>query len=190
MKKKYKYQLPQNKEVKSFNTKIENGNLLVEVELGEKIESKDGDFLCAGNGDVFIYSSKIASSSDCVCAYCGAYGDKGNIEIKFSNNWVYKKECRYATEKEKADFLERLEKELHKRWNAETKQLEDIRWKPKEGGNYWFIDIDGEVAETIFTECSFSDKACVAANNCFRTEEAAQPYAEQIKEILKNSKAE
>ena len=189
MKKKYKYQLPQNKEVKSFNTKIENGNLLVEVELGEKIESKDGDFLCAGNGDVFIYSSKIASSSDCVCAYCGAYGDKGNIEIKFSNNWVYKKECRYATEKEKADFLERLEKEFHKRWNAETKQLEDIRWIPCDGEEYWYIDYDGGVIGKPF-ENIFYDKIRIAANNCFKTEEAARPYAEQIKEILKNSKAE
>ena len=183
MKKTYKYQLPQNKEIKGTNVRVENGEILVDVEFKERFEPQDGDFCVSDKQLVFILKQKINKAA---YSYCGinAYG---NIEL---NSCYSIENGRYATEQEKADFLERLEKELHKRWNAETKQLEDIRWKPKEGENYWFIDIDGEVAETIFTECSFSDKTCVAANNCFRTEEAAQPYADQIKEIFKNSNAE
>lgn len=153
MKKTYKYQLPQNKEVKSFNTKIENGNLLVEVELGEKFEPKDGDFLVSSQGKVFIYCDKRTLYNDSYCCYCAEYFSGSGIIIessRYSGYWIRKAGCRYATEQEKAKFLERLEKEYHKRWNAETKQLEDIRWRPKEGRNKWYVDRDGEVVEVIF----------------------------------------
>ena len=190
MKKTYKYQLPQNKEVKSFNTKIENGNLLVEVELNEKLEPKDGDFLCTENGDVFIYNGRqgVSCGEISLGAYIGVAAD--NIIYEYTQDtWELKEKSRYATEQEKTDFLERLEKEHHKRWNAETKQLEDIRWKPQHDENYWYIDYDGGVIGKTF-ENIFYDKIRVAANNCFKTKEAAQPYADKIKEILRNSKAE
>lgn len=153
MKKTYKYRLPQNKEVKSFNTKIENGNLLVEVELGEKFEPKDEDFLVSSQGKVFIYCDKRTLYNDSYCCYCAEYFSGSGIIIessRYSGYWIRKAGCRYATEQEKAKFLERLEKEYHKRWNAETKQLEDIRWRPKEGRNKWYVDRDGEVVEVIF----------------------------------------
>lgn len=189
MKKTYKFQLPQNKEVKDTNVRIENGEILVDVELDEKFEPKDGDFLVSSRGNVFIYNGKCTSIE--YGAYCGIDASDVFIICNYiSVAWTDKEGCRYATEQEKADFLERLEKEHHKRWNAETKQLEDIRWKPKEGEKYWFIDRDAEVVEEIFREGDFYDKVRIAANNCFKTKEAAQPYADQIKEILKNSKAE
>ena len=191
MKKTYKYQLPQNKEVKSTCVRVENGEILVDVEFKEKFEPKDGDFLCTKRGKVFIYNGKegLVCGVTAFSAYIGVDPDGKICSAPTDLYWVVKDDSRYATEQEKADFLERLEKELHKRWNAETNQLEDIRWKPKEGENYWFIDYDGGVIGKTF-ENTFYDRIRVAANNYFKTEEAAQPYAEKIKEILKNSKAE
>lgn len=191
MKKTYKYQLPQNKEVKSTAVRVENGEILVDVEFKERFEPKDGDFLCSKEGGVFIYNGK--QGYICGEISLGAYvGVDVRNKIRISllkDSWEAKDNSRYATEHEKTDFLERLEKELHKRWNAENKQLEDIKWKPKECENYWFVDYDGGVIGKTF-ENTFYDRIRVGANNCFRTEEAAQPYADQIKEILKNSKAE
>lgn len=192
MKKTYKYQLPQNKEVKGTNVRVENGEILVDVEFEEEFEPKDGDFLCTEGCGVFIYNGKHGTLSGrrTLGAYLGLDCRGVISECQTENKWAFMDKCRYATEQEKADFLERLEKELHKRWNAETKQLEDIRWKPTECEKYWFVDADARLRTTTFRVVSTYDRLRVAANNCFKTKEAAQPYADQIKEILKNSKAE
>lgn len=110
--------------------------------------------------------------------------------MEFSYQWTYIKGCRYATPEEKADFLARLEKECGKRWNEETKQLEDIRWRAKRLGRYFYVNA------SMIDVCSTDDARDVASelryknNNYFRTLEAAQKVADQIKEIFKNSKAE
>lgn len=190
MKKRYKFQLPQNKEVKGTNVRVENGEILVDVEFEEKFEPKDGDFLVSCRGGIFICSI-TKSTRNSYGAYCGV-NSLGDIIISENHSmflWTPKDGCRYATEQEKSDFLERLEKERHKRWNAETKFLEDIRWKPKEGEEYWFIDYDGGLIGKTFENTPY-DRIRIAANNCFKTEETARPYADKIKEILKNSKSE
>lgn len=121
------------------------------------------------------------------------YGTLGHIQfanLGFNGGWTEKKGCRYATELEKSIFLERLEKECGKRWNEETKQLEDIRWKPKHGETYWYVYEKFTVLEETYSKnCNF-DANNVGVNNCFRSKEAAQKVADQIKEIFKNSKAE
>lgn len=91
-----------------------------------------------------------------------------------------------ASDSEKQELFKKLEKE-GKRWNPETKQLENIRWIPAEGENFYFINWNGKVCQT--QNYGASNKLKISANNCFKTEEAALPYAKQIKEILKNSKA-
>lgn len=171
--------------------RVENGEILVDVEFKEKFEPKDGDFLCAEGCGVFIYNGKQGTLSGrrTLGAYLGVDCRGAISESQTENKWAFMDKCRYATEQEKSDFLERLEKERHKRWNAETKFLEDIRWKPKEGEDYWFIDYDGGLIGKTFENTPY-DRIRIAANNCFKTEETARPYADKIKEILKNSKSE
>lgn len=189
MEKTYKFILPQNKEVKKTNIRIENGEVFVDVEFKEKFQPKDGDFLVSSYGKVFIYSEKPAKDNSTYSAYCGE-SRIGNFHAEFSYQWTNKKGCRYATPEEKAAFLEGLEKECGKTWNADTKQLEDIRWKPKHGETYWYVYEKFTVFdETYSKNCNF-DANNVEVNNCFRSKEAAQKVADQIKEIFKNSKAE
>lgn len=190
MNKTYKFILPQNKEVENTNIRIENGEVFVDVEFKEKFEPKDGDFLVSSYGKVFIYSENPAKDNSTYSAYCGE-GRIGNLHTEFSYQWINKKGCRFATPEEKAAFLERLEKECYKRWNAEKKCLEDIRWRAEKGESYYYISITLgiDISKDNDVRGNFSEMRH-KSNNYFRTYKAAQEVADQIKEIFKNSKAE
>lgn len=96
---------------------------------------------------------------------------------------------RPATEKEKKMFHNAL-KEKGLRWNAEEKKVEKLpRWRAEENKGYYYIGIDAEVEDD--TECGhISNDACYSVGNYFKTFEAAECVAKQIREILKNSKSE
>lgn len=113
-------------EVTSTSVRVENGNVFVDVELKEKFEPKDGDFVVTNNGCIFIYNSNYSG----ICKenssgfYVGvdAFGD-----IVINDGGVFSRPERLATEQEKSTFLKRIEKELNKKWNPETKKLEDFK---------------------------------------------------------------
>lgn len=185
MKKKYRNKLPKGVRIKQTVTYVENGDLVAEVEFEDVFQPKDGDFLIDTDGDIFIYSDAKTQNSNFYSCYCGTH--HGKIRAAFCYNWVDKNGCRFATPEEKDAFIIRLEKEYHKCWNAEKKCLEDIRWTPNNGEKFYYIDVNGKV------------RACVCHGfmdffddfpNCFKTEQATQKVADQIKEIFKNSKAE
>lgn len=187
MKKKYRNKLPKGAEVKGFNAYVENGEIIVNVELKEKFNPKDGGFLIDADGDIFIYSDAKTQNSNFYSCYCGIH--HGKIRDAFCYNWVDKNGCRFATPEEIDAFIIRLEKEYHKRWNAEKKCLEDIRWRAAVFEVFCYVDSHGDVCHRTdgLDDCSnnFYD-----IGNYFRTEQAAQKVADQIKEIFKNSKAE
>lgn len=129
MEKIYKFEIPKNKEVESTNVRVEGGKVFVDVKFKERFEPKDGDFLVIEN-DVFIYNGKQTEES--YGAYIGVLKN-GKIDKALTEcSWAEKEGCRFATSEEKAEFLKRLEKECHQRWNAEKKCLEDI-YAPKFG---------------------------------------------------------
>lgn len=184
----YKFTLPNNKKVKETSLKIEGNQLIFNIEYEDKFEPKDGDFLISSKGFIFIYNGK--SVYDSYGCYCGV---NSLNNIQFNNlgciwDWTRKTGCRYATKLEKYVFLERLKEECGKKWNEEKRCLEDIRWKPKKGEHYYYIEYCGIIrGANNMTSC---DLYRINNNNCFKTEEAARPYADQIREIFKNSKAE
>lgn len=142
---------------------------------------KDGDFLVSSKGKIFIYSPYSVDSNTCA-GYCGTY-PSGRFRYTFSSNWTNKKGCRYATESEKQEFLEKL-KEAGYTWNAEKKCLEEYVWKPKKGEEYFFIGANFKVYNTICWN-TYADNSKIAINNCFQTEEQAEKKAEELKEVLK-----
>lgn len=131
MKKKYVNNLPNGKEVIGTEVSVEDGKLVVEVEFEDEFYPNDGDFLVSKSGKVFIYSKKTPDNSFVYSAYCGVRKDDV-IRIDFSNRWTPTAGCRFATPEEKSAFLDRLEKECHKTWNADKKCLEDV-YVPKFG---------------------------------------------------------
>lgn len=106
-----------------------------------------------------------------------------NTEAYYNHGYV-----REATIAEKQELFNKLA-EAGKRWNPEKKQIEDIRWRAKEGENYWYIHETAVLKETE-RETNINNDLRYMRNNYFRTPEAAQKVADQIKEIFKNSKAE
>lgn len=149
-------------EVKDAKLSIENGEVVVDIEFKEKFVPNDGDFVVDDDGDVFIIWEKGNTSWS-----NGAYVciDKVYNEI-VTEVWNHSPAVRLATENEKSDFLNILENEFHKTWNAEKKCLENAKWKPKNSG-----------------ECS--DKFRIKIGNCFKTSEDAKPYADMFVNILK-----
>lgn len=147
MEKTYKFELPQSKEVESTNVRIEDGKVFVDVKFKERFQPKDGDFLVLGYKDkdgscYWISIIKKFEKVDDITILTTDYvnyifladGNQSDClnKIEFDVETSAAEEVRYATEKEKADFISRLEKEYGKRWNAEKKCLEDI-YIPKFG---------------------------------------------------------
>lgn len=187
MKKKYRNKLPKGVRIKQTVTYVENGDLVAEVEFEDVFQPIDGDFLIDTDGDIFIYSDAKTQNSNFYSCYCGTH--HGKIRAAFCYNWVDKNGCRFATPEEKDAFIIRLEKEYHKRWNAEKKCLEDIRWKPKDGETYFYVNHYGVIIAAKYSGFPDDILRC-SVGNCFKRNEAAQKVAEQMKEIFKNSKAE
>ena len=108
--------------------------------------------------------------------------------IPFKPGWI-NRNMRPATDSEKQRLFDALAKE-GKRWNAETKQIEDLpRWRAKIGEKYYFV---GDCLDVDFNSENSDkfDDSYYAADNYFKTEEAAERAAEKIRKILKESEAE
>lgn len=191
MEKTYRFTLPQNKEVENTNVRVENGEVIVEVEFLKKFEPKDGDFLADYHNDVFIYNGCKDDKVGTFGCYIAERRYRGIVthDCCFRNHWQQIRLCRFAMPEEKAAFLERLEKECHKRWNAEKKELEDIRWKPEKGELYYWVNACGKILYKSNNNTEF-DSLRINVNNCFKTEDAAKIYADEFIEMLRKSKAE
>lgn len=196
MKKKYRNKLPKGAEVKGYIAHVSDGEIIVDVELKDRFQPKDGDFVTYESFEKATFVYKKGKFDD----FCGAYwGEKADVSNLHKNKcplydrgsecWESKIYCRYATDEEKSALISRLEKEYHLRWNAETKKLEPIRWRAQGGETYYCLNSWGEVIASI--ECNTKvDNDRHEIGNYFQTEVAVKPYADQIINIFKNSKAE
>lgn len=187
MKKTYRFTLPQNKEVEKTNIRIENCEVFVDVELKDKFNPKKGDFCVSDTGFIFVVRNTYNVGKQMrAFSYIGE--SDNNKEIFYNLTYTINN-GRFATTEEKSSFLERLEKECGKQWNPETKQLEDIKWRAKNGEGYYTVNGLLDVVSEFAGACPHED-VLYERGNYFRTPEAAQKVAEQIKEIFKTSKTE
>lgn len=189
MEKTYKFTLPKNKEVEKTNVRVENGEVIVGVEFKDEFKPKAGDVIVAKNGSILLYNGWNSSHFYFGFAILGANQDSIVVDDRVTYLKVYEKECRYATPEEKSAFLERLEKECGKKWNPETKKLEDIRWRPADGETYFYVNHYGVIIVAKYSGFPDDIMRC-SVGNCFKRNEAAQKVADKIKEIFRNSKAE
>ena len=101
-------------------------------------------------------------------------------------------DIRPATEEERKKLFDAMAKE-GKRWNAEKKVVEDVRWRAKPGEYYYYISgLPYETPEVSFRQETWSayDNIDYNRGNYFKTKEAALIAGNQMIDILKNSKAE
>ena len=109
-------------------------------------------------------------------------------EDHITDNGTMISEIKLATKEEKNLLFDKLA-ESGKRWNEETKTIEDVMWRAEKGKPYYYIiGLDNIVGTT--DERLVCDENRYATNNYFKTREAAEKVAEQIREVFKNSKTE
>lgn len=183
---------------KTVTVKVDGEQVITEFKPEEKkFEQEDGDIL---SGVPFplckcILIYKGANQFGGILAYAGFIEGLGTQKLYISENGEYSsyglvsQYLRYATEEEKQRLFDALAKE-GKRWNAEKKRVEDLpRWRANCGKKYFFIDENTDVRTA--TEGHFiCDDNLYIVSNYFKTEEAAERVAEQVREIFRKSKAE
>lgn len=181
MKKTYKITLPKGAKVYTIDAKADDGVLNVTLKMEQKYMPKDGDIVYAQrDGDrsnykwIFIYKKALTDPyKRCdVYAYLGIECDGKTVsELHFDDHCSTQEFLRPATE-------------------AEKKCIEDLpRWRAEVGSDYYLIERD----LTIRTQKDLRwkiDDSIHNAGNYFRTREAAEKVASQIRDIFKNSKAE
>ena len=185
MKKTYKITLPKDAKVYTIDAKANDGVLNVTVNLEQKYVPKDGDVVTCMS-IIVIYAGTNENGS--IRTYAALHEQRLQTVIS-EKGWGYTKNFSPATEEEKQRLFDALAKQ-GKRWNAEKKCIEDLpRWRAEKGGLYYIVNND-------FTTLQYkdygerSDIVLHDVGNYFRTREAAEKVAEQIREIFKNSKAE
>lgn len=156
----------------------------------EKWEPKDGDVIAFGNTpdslSIGIFKMDNYDTFTSYATICG--GICGGLLSFYETGWI-KKNIRPSTEEEKQRLFDALAKE-GKRWNAEEKRIEDLpRWRALYNENYYLIG--SELTVYCQSEIGYVvDDSRYNAGNYFKTREAAEKVAKQIREIFKKSKAE
>lgn len=184
MKKTYKITLPKGANISTVETNESNGVLEVTVDMEQKFVPEDGDIV-ARNKVVAVYAgTNEAGDIITYIAFNGSY-----VDTKMSDGWGYTSDFRPATEAEKQRLFDALAKE-GKRWNSEKKHIEDLpRWRAEFAHTYYYVSTICTIEETtelgVDVDLNFYKKG-----NYFRTREAAEKVASQIRGIFKNSKAE
>ena len=193
MNKTYKIQLPHNKEAQNIRTNIKDGTIEVSVELNEKWEPRDGEIVAwrktqdQNKWAISVYKEKNRG-------YCHLF-TSGIVGFDRTNTLDIG-EIHPATATEKQLLFDALAKE-GKMWDAKKKQVVDLpRWRAENGEDYVCIMISRDKIEIYrynntknYCACSLETNQDLECN-CFKTYEAAEKVAEQIREIFKNSKAE
>ena len=177
MEQKLKIQVPD-----GCSAKIEQqGNCIVVVVEQKKWNPKDGDIISFGTCGTGIFKKYDSIGHEEYVTYVD--------NLFFNETGWLNDNVRPATDAEKQRLFDALAKE-GKRWNPETKQIEDLpRWRAKDGEKYYFVS-DCMDVDFNSEDSDEYDDSYYAAGNYFKTEEAASRAAEKIRKILKESEAE
>ncbi len=181
---------------KTVTVKVDGEEVITEFEpKEEKWTPKDGDILYGKSITENIIIYKGTNEHGAVLSYAGMTTflgiDKVSVFQTPSIGYGLTKDyIRPATEAEKLRLFDALAKE-RKRWNAEKKQIEDLpRWRAEKGNIYYYISENRLEVDCTSDSHGLCDDNYYNARNYFKTREAAEKVAEQIREIFKNSKAE
>ena len=90
---------------------------------------------------------------------------------------------RYSTTEERQALFDKIEEQEHKKWNEETKELENIFWRAKKGEKFWVISVYGRVECLTEYNNILSDRL-YSFRNYFKTEELAKQASGKIKVLL------
>ena len=175
---------------------IKDGSVVFEKEEKEEAKTqdfKDGDVLTSlfDNKVVFIFKEDELKQKENKNDYyvCHIYVSSSigyTIEVPTKDSLSFcghKDEVRLATDEEKQLLFDKMKKTGLK-WNAEEKRVEKIRWRAKEGEEYFMIEADVKV-KAYRDDNDEDDNTLYNALNYFHTEEQCKEAAKRVKETLK-----
>lgn len=191
--KEIKVQVPEGITEFSVQVNGETATVVYETKAGEtgkkeEWQPQDGEIVFATHQGVFKQENFIfpfghmkKASMDNICR-------EWDFNIDMIAEWTCDVK-RPATEKEKKMFHDAL-KEKGLRWNAEEKRVEKLpRWRAEKEECYYYVSYDLSVSKCTDWREDDDDRSH-ECGNYFKTMEAAERVAGQVREIFKNSKAE
>lgn len=89
-----------------------------------------------------------------------------------------------ASVEEKQELFDKL-KEANKYWNPEKLKVEEIKWKPKEGDNFYYVGSDGNIHLGIMCDAPYI-LDMIKIGNCFKTEANVNTYLNKFKKLLED----
>ena len=158
-----------------------NGNEVV-IEKEEKEEDfKRGDILVSLSNEIILVDEYDFKGGH---LYSFVHVDRsGQLSKEPYFQWNEWHDWKLATEEEKQLLFDKM-KEQGLRWNAEEKQVENIRWRAKDGKEYYYVGNQGNIM------VDKEDGHCADQNrhefgNYLRTSEQTEEAARRVKETLR-----
>lgn len=196
MEKDFKIELPEGVKITDIQSTLnDNGTVAtITICMKEGYMPKNGDFVrLVGGYQECIAIYNVSKESDIYKKQNKLfyYASLGKMDEKLLiNDWMYySREVFPAT----TDEIRKLEAALAKkgkRWNAEKKCIENLpNWRADANETYFYISYNCAIMEEKECHC-YLDEERYNVGNYFKTKEAAEKVASQIREIFKNSKAE
>ena len=193
MQKDFNIVLPEGVKITDIQSALsENGTVAtITMCLKEQYVPKNGDFVrIVGNLQDYIAiynTSSYVNQRQKKLSFHALLG-KTNDKLVI-NDWIFSREVFPAT----TDEIRKIEAALAKkgkRWNAEKKCIEALpKWRADMNGAYFYISSACNIIKEKECHC-YKDRGRYNVGNYFKTKEAAEKVASQIREIFKNSKAE
>ena len=165
---------------------VKDGSVIIEKgEKDEAQEFEDGDVLVlVVNGkrcNAFIYKS--TDKRGVHYYYVGLdVCNQISISESPSNRWS-NNDLSYSTEEEKQLLFDKM-KEQGLKWNAEEKRVEKIRWRAKDGKEYYYVGNQG-ILMVDKEDGHCADQNRHEFSNYFRTSEQAEEALKRVKETLR-----
>ena len=146
---------------------------------------KDGDFICTEcNGKMFIgiLEGDYRGEDRPIHMHCAITGEEC-----IPHSITIGPECRRHDTT--ATFLDKIKlttllNNIGLRWNSISKEFEKIRWIPKDGERYHFVNGQLIPLYTTFHTSSPSDKKYLSTGNFFKTKEQAEDAAERARKLF------
>ena len=149
-----------------------------------KFEPKNWDVVSVYDGSqIFICKHHI--DDDHLVAYIG-WNFEGNI-IYEEGDWYA---TRFATEEEKKKLFDKLKEEGYE-FDFEKKKLVKLKWRPKEGEEFWFPLYYASPSEFKPIKSLLNkgrDKAILDKGWCFKTKEECQEFCNRLNDAINSVK--
>lgn len=160
---------------------IKDGVITIEKNITKIGELKEGDFfVCTKSKRMGIIKNFVSRGLDTRYYITTLWDNYSQYQSGLKLDTIY---IRHATEEERKNITAKMA-EQGLRWNAEKKELEQIRWRAKEGEEYCYVGNQGIImVDKEDGHCA--DKNRHDFGNYFRTQEQAEKAAELIKATLK-----